>query len=248
MSIHEVKGHGFILRLIQAQEADVIIRIISSNGEKISGFAKAGLKSRKRFGGALEPLTHIGFRAIKKPDKDLFFLEETEVRHEFQNLRKDFDRLTAATYIAELTELGIHEGLENPEVYNLIGAAFRGLDSGFPADKLTRQFEVKLLSLLGWLPGFQICASCGKSQEDFTLQAETGLVTCQDCGISPVLVSVPSQEMMSQLLQTSILKNENLKLDSDLIQRITSSLFQAHLGSQKLKSTQFLNSLRRFQK
>ena len=79
MSTQEVKGHGFILRLIQAQEADVIIRIISSNGEKISGFAKAGLKSRKRFGGALEPLTHISFRATKKPEKDFYILEETKV-------------------------------------------------------------------------------------------------------------------------------------------------------------------------
>src|SRR5271168_5084170 len=105
----EFKGHGFILRIIPAQEADVILRILTVDGEKISAFAKAGLKSRKRFGGALEPLTQIEFRATKKDSQDLYYLEETQLKHEFKNLKADFERLTIATYLAELTELGAQE-------------------------------------------------------------------------------------------------------------------------------------------
>lgn len=224
MSGLEVKGHGFLLRVIRAQEADIIVRILTVRGEKISAFAKAGLKSRKRFGGALEPLTQIDFRAIKKDNHDLLYLEETQVRREFRNLRSDFERLTAATYLAELTELGAQEGLENPEIYNLLGAAWKALDGGYSPAGVSRQFEVKLLSLLGWLPSFD-----AHSQ-------------------SPVRGTEETQNIILKLLSTSISKNEVTEVEAHQVQKITASLFQEHLGGSKLKSTQFLGSLRRFQK
>lgn len=224
MTGHEIKGHGFLLRVVVAQDADVIVRILTTQGEKISAFAKAGLKSRKRFGGALEPLTQIDFRATKKENQDLLYLEETQNRYDFKNLRSDFERLTAATYLSELTEIGAQEGLENPEIYNLLGAAWKALDVGLSPIGVSRQFEVKLLSVLGWLPNFD-----AHSQ-------------------SPVVGSQETQNIILKLLSTTISKGEVSEEEAHQVQKITNSLFQAHLGSHKLKSAQFLGSLRRFQK
>jgi DNA repair protein RecO (recombination protein O) len=245
--MNEVKGLGFVLRKIIAQEADVILRILTSQGEKISAFAKAGLKSRKRFGGALEPLAQISFRAIKKESNDLYFLEEAQVKYEFKSLREDFEKLTAATAIAELAELGTREGLDNPEVYNLLGAAWKAIDLGLPSLAILRQFEVKLLSLLGWLPRFNVCAHCGKSGVDLGLQPEAGLVLCQDCGVSPIKISLQTQKTVNALLGTSLLKMEMTSEDEHQLQKITAPLFYEHFGHQKLRSAQFLGSLRRFQ-
>jgi len=244
----ECKGHGFILRIVPAQEADVIVRILTTQGEKISGFAKAGLKSRKRFGGALEPLTQVDFRATKKDGQDLYYLQETQIRHEFKSIRLDFERLTAATYLSELSELGAQEGLESPEIYNLLGAGWKALDGGYPVAGVTRQFEIKLLSILGWLPGFLECARCQKSGVPLSLQSDLGLVVCSDCGASAIGVSVETQGILAKLLATSVLKNEISDEEAHQVQKITGPLFQSHLHGQKLKALQFLGSLRRFQK
>jgi len=220
----EIKGQGFLLRVVTAQEADIIVRILTSKGEKISGFAKAALKSRKRFGGALEPLTQIDFRGIKKENQDLLYLEETQVRHEFPRLRSDLERLTVAMYLSELTEIGAQEGLENPELYNLIGAAWKALDKGALTSGVSRQFEIKFLSLLGWLPHFDYHSK------------------------SPVVGSEETKNIIIKLLRSKIANTEVSEEEAHQVQKITASLLHAHIGSHKLKSTQFLGSLRRFQK
>jgi DNA repair protein RecO (recombination protein O) len=100
----EVKGRGFILGSVQTQEADLILRIITSEGEKLSFYARSALKSRKRFEGGLRPLTQIEYRGKKKESSQLFFLEESKITHDFPSLVKWIESLTMASYFAELVE------------------------------------------------------------------------------------------------------------------------------------------------
>ena len=246
-SNHEIKGVGFILRIIKAREADVVVRILTSTGEKISAFAKAGLKSRKRFGGSLQPLIHIDFRATKKPSQELYFLEETKIRNEFQNLKNQIERLASASYVAELTDQSSPEGLENLELYNLFGATMKALEAGLPCEGVLRQYELKLLSIMGWLPAFKICSECG-GRETLTLNSSQGVVMCQNCGISPISITEEVQEIMARLLSSSVSKNNLTIEEAEKVERVTQALLRSHWGEQKLKSVQFLGDLRRFQK
>jgi DNA repair protein RecO (recombination protein O) len=244
---HELKGVGFILRLNQAREADVIVRILLSSGEKISAFARAGLKSRKRFGGSLQPLLHVDFRATKKAGQELYILEETSVRHDFKNLKDQIELFAGASYVTELTDQCAHEGLENIELYNLLGATLRALEAHLPLEGVLRQFEVKLLSLMGWLPSFQHCSQCGR-HNNLSLNAEQGVVTCEDCGIYAISISPELQLALSQLLSTSVLKNSLDEKAAQKVERVTRALLQSHWGEHKIKSIGFLASLRGFQK
>jgi DNA repair protein RecO (recombination protein O) len=245
---NEVKSQAFVLRVVAAQEADVIVKLLTRTGEQISAFAKAGLKSRKRFGGSLEPLTNVEFRAVKKNNQDLYYLEETQTRHDFENIKKDIERLAAASYVAEVIEHSAQEGLEHPELYNLFGATMRALDAGLSWLGVLRQFEVKLLAVMGWLPSLMRCEGCGSVGNDLTLSPDQGTVTCADCGIAAVPVSRETQEIVKKLMQTSVTQSNITDREAQQVEKVTSSLLQAHWGQQKLKSVQFLGSLRRFQK
>ena len=246
----EIKSGGFVLRVVQAQEADLIVRLLTSKGEKISAFARAGLKSRKRFGGALEPLNYIVFRATKKSDnQELYYLEEAQSRNDFSVMKADMDLLGAATYLTELVENGAHEGLEHVEIFNLYGAGLKALDSrALCAEGIVRQFEIKLLSLLGWLPGFQKCENCGRFSVPLTLNPDSGHVTCADCGKYTVAVSLEAQKVIKESLGTSISAGKLDKPAAECLARITHVLFRPHLGNKPLKSAQFMSSLRSFKK
>lgn len=148
----EVKGRGFILGSVQTQEADLILRIITSEGEKLSFYARSALKSRKRFEGGLRPLTQIEYRGKKKESSQLFFLEESKITHDFPSLVKWIESLTMASYFAELVDKTAQEGLENTALYNLFGAALKSLNAGSSPWIMCPAFEFKLLALLGWLP------------------------------------------------------------------------------------------------
>lgn len=235
---------GFILRVTQAQEADVIVKILTSQGEKIAAFAKAGLKSKKRFGGALQPLLHVSFHATKKMGHDLYLLEEAQVRHDFLGLHSDIERLAAATYAAELVEHSAQEGLAHPEIYDLFGAVLKALAAGLSWEGVLRQFEVKLLSVLGWLPTLSRCTGCGAVDQELTLDPYQGTVVCKDCGKFPVTLTRDMQKTVRHLLQTSITKSALQAEDVKYIGRITVPLLRAHWGGQNLKSLKFLESLK----
>ncbi len=240
----EVKGRGFILRLTPAQEADVIVNILTATGDKVSAFARAGLKSRKRFGGALEPLLHVDYRMTCKSGRDLFYLEETQIIHDFRNIKKQIERLASASYLAELVEHSAQEGLEHVEIYDLFGAALRALDAGLSFAGVLRQFEVKLLAILGWLPSLNRCGRCEVGGRTMSLDPHQGLVLCQDCGGQmQILISQDLQETLSYLLRTSILKSQvNSQILSSL-EKVTSTLLSAHWGNRRLKSADFLKSV-----
>lgn len=247
-ALREIKGRGFIIRVIRGQEADVILRILSSTGEKISAFAKAGLKSQRRFAGALQPLLHIDFRATKKEGQGLLRLEEAGVRHDFKSLKEDMERLTAASYAAELVEHSAQEGLEQPEIYNLFGATLKALEVQKPWFAVARQFEVKLLAVLGWLPGLNHCSLCLVQEENLFLDAPRGTVTCRNCGVGSFHISQNVQNVFRYLLKTSMAENDLQENEAMAVAPMTTALLQSHWGSQKLKSIQFLGSLHRFQK
>jgi DNA repair protein RecO (recombination protein O) len=252
MSLSEVKSYGFVLRVIRAQEADIIVRLLTKKGEKISAFAKAGLKSRKRFGGALEPLNYIQFYATRKnQNQDLYYLEEAEVKNDFAGLKMSLDHLTTATYMAELTEHCSQEGLEHAEIFNLFGAALKTLEidkDGISPEGILRQFEIKLLSLLGWLPGFQKCERCGKTSGELTLNPDNGHVTCPDCGAYSILVNDEAQRVLKLCLETSILKGGIDTKSARTVERLATALLKSHWGGGVTRSAQFLTSLRSFQK
>lgn len=153
--MNEFKSKGFILRTIQTQEADLIVRILAQNGEKFSFYARAALKSKKRFEGSLRILNQVEFRGTKKASKELWILEDTRITHEFKNLSKSIESLAMASYLAELTDHCAHEGLENPKLYNLFGAGLKALDKGASYLAVCAAFEAKLLMIMGWQPDLE---------------------------------------------------------------------------------------------
>ena len=244
----EVKGRGFILRVVPGQDADVIVRILTAQGEKLSAFAKAGLKSRKRFAGSLQPLLNIEFQARKKASQELFFLKEASIRHEFPLLRGDIERLAAASYAVELIDHSAQEGLEHPELYNLLGAGLKAFEVSKALPSVLRQFEVKLLAVHGWLPTFHRCGQCHEAHEVLYLDAHHGVVTCSACGRSPHEISHAIRNILSGFLTMPLAQNSAGSQEVKLLEPLTQALLQIHLGHQKLKSVQFWGGLRRFQK
>lgn len=245
--MHELKTSAFILRIIQAQEADLVVKLLSASGEKVTAFAKAGLKSKKRFGGSLEPLLNVQIRAFRKNDQELYYLQEVLVKHDFKKIKLDMKHLLAAIHISELVEDSAQEGLQHPEIYNLFGAALKTLSTSEQVDEILRLFELKLLSILGWLPTLDKCAECGASG-DLSLESTNGFVHCENCGLYPIALPLELQSVLRQALQTPMAQLALPKEFSHRVHGLTTALLQAHWGDRKFKSSSFLESCKRFQK
>jgi hypothetical protein len=70
---------AIVLRTWPIHEADQIVSLFTRDYGKIKGVAKAAARSRRRFGGAMEPMTHVRASYVEKPRQELVRLDSFDI-------------------------------------------------------------------------------------------------------------------------------------------------------------------------
>src|SRR5919112_6725474 len=94
---------ALILRTYQLGESDRIVVFLTRDRGKKRGVAKNARQSRRRFGGALEPMTCGRVQYVEREGRDLVFLEFVEAQRSPLSLAGG-DALGHVGYFAELID------------------------------------------------------------------------------------------------------------------------------------------------
>lgn len=149
---------AIILRTIRFGEADLVIHALSQEGEKLKLFARAALKSRKRFGGGVLEPTHYVSLSFKpaKDEEGLASLNEASLIESFMGIRKEYDRIQLALHFVNLIDRLSLEGMpDSKSLFDLLGNAMKELEISSRLSFLKTHFELKLLFFQGVLPGLE---------------------------------------------------------------------------------------------
>ena len=73
------ESEAIVLRTYPLREADLLVTLFTRLEGKVKGVARAAKKSRKRFGGALEPLTYVRAYYEDRERQELARLDSCEV-------------------------------------------------------------------------------------------------------------------------------------------------------------------------
>src|SRR5271157_2526292 len=95
-------SEAVVLRTWPFQEADLIVSLFTRDYGRLSGVAKSALKSRKRFGGALEPMTQTRAWFAERPRQELLRLDQLEIVRSPLSAPVDPLRMTVLSFIAEV--------------------------------------------------------------------------------------------------------------------------------------------------
>jgi DNA repair protein RecO (recombination protein O) len=139
---------ALILRTYKLGESDRIVVFLTRDRGKKRGVAKNARQSRRRFGGALEPLTcgRVGY--VERERRDLVRLDYVEaVRSPLS--AADGDALGYASYFAELIDEWAQEADPNEPLFRLGASMVDAMAVGVPIEPLARYFEFWLLRLQG---------------------------------------------------------------------------------------------------
>lgn len=139
---------ALILRTYRLGESDRIVVFLTRDRGKKRGVARNARQSRKRFGGALEPMTcgRVGY--MEKERRELVFLHYVEpVRSPLA--MTSADALGYVSYFAELIDEWAPDADPNETLYRLGVSVVEALVAGVPAAPLARYFEYWLLRLQG---------------------------------------------------------------------------------------------------
>jgi DNA repair protein RecO (recombination protein O) len=146
MPVHTTDA--LILRTYALGESDRIVVFLTRDRGKKRGIAKNAKQSRRRFGGALEPMTCGRVSYLEKERRDLVFLHYVEAtRSPFA--AADGEAFGHAGYFAELIDEWAPDNDPNETLYRLGASVVEALATGVPIDPLARYFEFWLLRLQG---------------------------------------------------------------------------------------------------
>jgi DNA repair protein RecO (recombination protein O) len=144
-------------------EADLIIGLLTERHGKVRGVAPQARRSRKRFGGALEPMTHVNALWHEKTGRDLHRIDSLECIRSFAVMQADPLRQAACAVTSELSDAFAREGQADSESFRLLGAALAALEEGVDVWVVIRYFEYWILRLHGLLPDLRRCAVCSSA-------------------------------------------------------------------------------------
>ncbi|OLE79808.1 MAG: DNA repair protein RecO [Acidobacteria bacterium 13_1_20CM_2_65_9] len=139
---------ALILRTYTLGESDRIVVFLTRDRGKKRGVAKNARQSRRRFGGALEPMTYGRVGYVERERRDLVRLEYIEpLRSPLSAI--DSEALSYVGYFAELIDEWSPEADANEPLFRLGASMVDAMANGVPIEPLARYFEYWLLRLQG---------------------------------------------------------------------------------------------------
>lgn len=176
---------GIIIRAKSVGD-DRLLTILTSDYGVISAAARGANKPRGRLTSSTELFCYSKLVLFRYRDSTT--VDSAEVEQSFFALRQDIVALSLASYIAELCcELAPPEEAA-PEYLRLVLNTLHLLSRGKkPVWLLKPVFELRLMTMAGFMPDLTGCAVCGEFDEQdgehMRFSVESGALYCHNCDL-----------------------------------------------------------------
>jgi DNA repair protein RecO (recombination protein O) len=238
---------ALILRTWPVNEADLVVSFFTRDYGKVKGVAKAALKSRKRFGGALEPMTLARAFFAERPRQELVRLDQLELLRSPLSAPVDYARAAVLSFYAEVLEEALPEHDPQETVFRLLLAVLDQTTVLQPWMPMT-YFSLWMTRLMGWLPDLAACTVCADrfapGEASYHPQSD-GLFCPQHRQGSGSLLSADSWLLSQRILReplTAFLDEPWPRRRGQDLRRFTLQSLERHL-ERRLRSAEALNRL-----
>jgi DNA repair protein RecO (recombination protein O) len=195
-----------VLRSLRFSEADRILHLYTQDRGRLGAIAKGARKTRSRFGGRLEPLSHVEL-VLHEGRGELQTVTGASLVRSHAAVRDDAQRSAVGLVAAEAVLRLFPEQERNDRVFTALTRFLDLLDesdSG-PAraelDPLGLAFQLKLLWLAGYLPHLGSCAECGAAAPITGFSPQAGGAVCANCGNGSLTLSPDGLAAIDALLR-----------------------------------------------
>ena len=174
-------GEAIVLRTWPFHEADLLVSMLTREQGKVKGVARHAMRSRRRFGGALEPTTHVRATYTERPRQELVRLDSFEVLASPLSRPVDYIRVAALELVAEILDEAMPDGAPEDAVFRLAVAVLEELQVGRVWLPVT-YFALWMSRLLGWMPELGRCVVCATDLRGLPVwwSGSADGVTCED--------------------------------------------------------------------
>jgi len=242
-----VTSEAVVLRTWPVHEADLIVSFFTRDYGRLKGVAKSALRSRKRFGGALEPMTLARAWFAERPRQDLVRLDQLEIVRSPLSAPVDQARMAVLSFFAELIDEALPERDPQDAVFRLLVSVLEQTASVQsemvqPWMALT-YFSLWMTRLIGLLPDLGHCMACGEALHAAEISYSNygdGLYCGLHAGGSASPLSADSWQLAQRMLRSpvgAVAGEPWPRRRGQDLRRFTLQILERHL-ERKLKSAE----------
>ena len=200
------ESEAIVLRTYSLREADLLVTLFTRLEGKVHGVARSAKKSRRRFGGALEPLTYVRAFYDVRQGQELARLDSCDVLESPLASEVSYPRALALGHIAELLDELLPDHEANDAIFRLTLSVLHAL----PGPEIwmpVTYFELWMTRLVGFLPELNECVVCGRnlngSRAYFHALAD-GLMCADDKRLASSELSSESRVLAGQMFRAPV--------------------------------------------
>jgi DNA repair protein RecO (recombination protein O) len=222
------RTRALLLRRVEHGESDLVLSLFTESFGRVSALARSARKSRKRFGGTLEPFHTLAVEADEPASGELFHLRDARIEVPRLALTADLARMDAAGRALGWVRVAAPPRTAEPDVWRAIVTLLDRLDTNAALDArlVLAEQGLALLAAFGWGLDLERCVRCGKPCEpgqSAMVDAERGGLVCRACGGARIRLRGPVRERLAQ----GALAPEDVDVALDLVERA----LRAHVGA-----------------
>lgn len=171
---------GIVLREVNYKESDKILTVLTRESGKLTVNARGCRRKNSVIAAPSQLLCYSELTLYEYQNR--WSIKEGEVLREWRNVRRDLDKLSLASWFAELTETLTAEDVPAPDVLRLLLNSLYALDElDKPLLQVKAAFEMKMMALAGYEPMLACCAVCGEDVDEPRFHLSQGALHCPRC-------------------------------------------------------------------
>lgn len=200
------ESEAIVLRTYPLREADLLVTLFTRLEGKVHAVARSAKKSKRRFGGALEPLTYVRAYYEDREGQELARLDSCDVLESPLATEVSYSRAIALGHVAELLDELLPDREANDAVFRLslsVLPQLRGSDVWMPVT----YFELWMTRLMGYLPELSECIVCGRElngNRAFFHALADGLMCVDDKRLASSEISAESRATAAQMFRAPV--------------------------------------------
>jgi len=230
------KDEAIVLRSHKLGEADKIITLLTREHGKKRAVAKGLRRTKSKFGGRLEPCTHLQLELYRGRNLDI--ITGAEIIDPHVPLRENHHKYICAQSMLELMDKSVHDDQQVSNAFQALSASLSAMEGEVKSYELMlAAFELKLCALSGYRPHLDHCISCGAAIDGVpaVLRLSEGGICCPACsGPAPAAFSLNPEmlELVRRLFRTSMADVCRIEMDriaARKLMRLSFSFREYHL-------------------
>ncbi len=242
------KSEAIVLRSRDFGESDRIVTFFSSLCGTLKGVAKGARRSSKRFANSLSIFSLVDLEFRYRGSNDLVWVDSCELIDGFPGIRSDYNLLTKASYMIEMTEILFPLGVPSPEMFRLLRFALGSLSNKRNIEEARIIFQARAMKIGGFGINLSRCSLCGRSYRgrgSALFHPPGGSIVCLACKKGSALTPAmsPSTVRALELIQSPDLSlPRSLGFSDDTLKEL-SAVLMTHIENclgKRLKSTRYL--------